>query len=52
MSKKMYYANNAANIIKNGGNAKDVHNYLEKVCAIERPISKAAFKAAIVLAMN
>ena len=52
MSKRNYYATQATAIVKNGGTTADVQKYLEQVCAIEKPISKAAFKAAIVLAME
>ena len=40
-----------AEIIKNGGNSEDVNAYLEEVCEKEKPVSRAAFKAAIVLAI-
>lgn len=51
MSKKAYYANKVAEIIKEGGNSEEVNAYLEQVCEKEQPASRAAFKAAIVLAI-
>lgn len=51
MSKKTYYAIKVAEIIENGGNSEDVDTYLNHVCDKEQPVSRAAFKAAIVLAI-
>ena len=52
MSKKTYYALKCGEIIKNGGNSEELDTYLNEVCDKEQPISRAAFKAAIVLAIE
>ena len=52
MSKKNYYAGNCVEIKKNGGSASEINAYLEEVCKRENPQNKAAFKAAIILAMT
>ena len=52
MSKKLYYAGACVEIKKNGGTASEINAYLEEVCKRENPSNKAAFKAAIILAMT